>query len=193
MSLTDIQQIRMDLGDPLKTAIDKDEGDGVTVLFVLTHKHIQDVQVDVQGIVQTIGSDYTINSQEGIVEFTEPPAVGSVVRVQYKYAGFTDADYQNLLDIHGTAGAATVRAIRILLMDAARRFDYSHGQTQMQASQVFDHLKDMLTIHTKSNSNTPVIVDRSHRYYGSRKDRKLDLSRADLGMGSDHASEWRNP
>jgi hypothetical protein len=192
MSLTEIQSMRLDLSDPLKTAIDKDTGDGTTALYVLTHKHIQDVAVDLNGVTQSLDTHYKIDSDEGIVEFVTPPPVGIVVRVQYKYAGFTDTDYQNLLDSDGTLGAATVHAIRILLMDASRRFDYTHGQTQMQPSQIFEHLKDMLEIHTTSNSNTPKILDRIHPYYTSSRPSKLDLSRADLGIRS-NADDWRNP
>lgn len=186
--MTDLELVRMTLGDQLKSTADRDKGDGTTTIFALSHEHVQDVTVTVDGNPVGQPDDYTADLSNGEIIFDTAPENLKEVRVEYKFAAFNDAELQEIYALEGSVSATVVRCIKILMADAARRTDYTHGQTSVSASQVFSNLNELLRVHTQSNSNTPRIVTRSNPYYAGRKDRKLDLSRADLG-----ADGWRNP
>lgn len=174
----DINLIRMKLGDYLKPAIDRDAGDGIVKQFVLTHKHIQDYEVEVDGTLKTETTDYTIDANNGIVTFVIAPASSKEVKVSYNYAGFNDTDLTTLLNTYVTVNSATQEAIKMLMADAARRFDYVHGQTQMNHSQVFEHLEKLLEVYR--TSNTPTIMNRKNKYYDNETETRSDITRDEV-------------
>lgn len=185
---SDITLIRMKIGDYLKPAIDKDTGDGVIRDFVLTHKHIQDFIVEVDGSVKTETTDYAMDTVNGIITFVTPPALSKSVMCQYKFAGFTDTDFTTLLTTYTTVNYTVIEAIKMLLADAARRFDYVHGESQMNPSQVFDHLQKLLEIY--KTSNTPTIMKRINPYYeNDTKSNSTDLTRSDVGIDCEVLSD----
>lgn len=176
----DIQSVRMNLGDFLTPAVDKEIGDGDTKAFVLTHKHVQDYYVYIGGVLKEETTDYTVDTNSGVVKFVTAPADEAEVKVEYNYAGFTDTDLTTLLTSEGSVNNATIKAVKMLMMDAARRFDYTHGDTEMSHSQVFTHLKDML--ETFRTSDTPLIMNRTNEYYERETRTTDDLTRDDLGV-----------
>lgn len=179
--MTDIEIFRMKLGDYLKPQIDKEEGDGSASIFRLTHRHIQDYEVTVDGAEQVEDTDYTMDASNGILEFTLAPNDGDIVKVQYKYAGFTDADITALVAQYSNVDNAITEGIKALMADAARRFDYTEGQSELKPSQVFAHLKQLLETHREGA--TSLIVERIHPAYESETNPDdNDLSRSDLGM-----------
>lgn len=173
--LTDIQKIRMRLGDSLTLTVDKQVGDGVVTLYYLTHKHIQNLEVAVNNNPVDEGTDYTVDYDDGVINFKNAPADQAPVRMQYMSGAFNDADLQNLLESYGTVTNAINEAIKILMADAARRFDYVHGQTQMNPSQIFDHLKQLLEINQASDTPMVMNLGKASAY----KPRLADLSRTD--------------
>jgi hypothetical protein len=139
----DIDRVRSNIGDTAKEQVEQFEGDGSTVLYQLQYKNIFGVTVKVNNADVTPDMVYA-----GAGQFVLPtaPADGDKVLVDYSYAGFTDAVLGSLVDEAGDAEGATVLALQDLLASAARRSDYSQGQTKVNASQVFSHLKDLLTM-----------------------------------------------
>jgi hypothetical protein len=177
----DIETIRMNLGDYLTPAIDTDLGDGSNKIFELTHKHLQDYHVYVEDTEQVEDTDYTMNEKSGTVVFSAAVGDGDEVRVEYNFAAFTDADLTIILTNLPNTNDATIKAIQMLLADAARRFDYTHGQTDVKSSQVFQHLKELLEIY-QSNSN-PLILDRGNEYYDREETTIQDDLTRDDGLG----------
>jgi len=179
--MTDIEIFRMKLGDYLKPQIDKEIGDGLASIYRLTHRHIQDYVVTIDGAEMTEETDYIMDASNGILETTTPPSDGDIVKVQYKYEGFTDADITALITQYSNVDNAIIEGIKALMADAARRFDYSEAQTDMKPSQIFDHLKQLLETHRQGA--TSLIVERIHPAYESETNPDdNDLSRSDLGM-----------
>lgn len=179
-SVDDISLVRMKLGDSLKIGLDRDTGDGTVKVFVLTHKNIQDYIVTVGGVEKTETIDYIASVADGSIKFNTAPSNAAEIVVEYKYAAFTDDEISTLIDTYGSVNSAVIEAIKVLMADAARRFDYTQGDTDMKPSQVFTHLKDLLSIYQKSLP--PQFVNLTSKHYESETRNTVDLSRADLGV-----------
>lgn len=190
--MTSIEEIRLKINDHLKPAIDKDEGDGSAKIFALTHHHIQDYTVTVEGAEQTENTDYVMDAVNGQITFTTAPTDGDSVVTQYKYAGFTDAELQNLLDLYESVNIVIIEAIKILMFDAARQFDYKMADEAVEPSQIFKNLKQMLEMYQATTTSeggvigayvTPRLVNRINPHY--KKESNLsesDISTLDIGL-----------
>ncbi|RKY30309.1 MAG: hypothetical protein DRP74_07280 [Candidatus Omnitrophota bacterium] len=179
--MTDIERIRLKINDHLKPEIDKDEGDGETRIFKLTHHHIQDYTVKVNNVEQIENTDYVIDTTNGVITFTTAPADGYSVITQYKYAGFTDTEIQNILDEQGSITNAVIECIKILMFDASRQFDYRIADEEVTPSQIFKNLKEMLELY--KSSQTPTIINRINEHYKPTEDLDDDdLTRIDTGL-----------
>lgn len=151
MAYTTLDNIRIKISDPLKQGFDKQIGDGSTKIFKLSHSKVHS---ESEAIVVNNSSveleAYDIDYDEGVVIFNTAPTQGHVIEVSYKYAAFRDEEIELYLDENGQSINQTiVTLIEILLADSARRFDYTAGQTNMQPSQVFDHLERLHKIYQR--------------------------------------------
>ena len=175
---TDIDKVRSHIGDTSKDTVEQLVGDGTTVLYQLQYKNIWNVSVKVNG------SDVTpeqVYAGSGQVVLPSAPAADAKVLISYSYAGFTDAVIGSLVDEAGVEGA-TILALQDLLASAARRSDYSQGQTKVNASQVFAHLKDLLSMWLPGGSLSSqggVSVGNRRHPNSQVQQRRRDLSRDD--------------
>jgi hypothetical protein len=91
-----IAKIRSELKDFNKLGRDRWDGDGSTAIFELSHRPIKDASytVKVDGVTKTEVTDYTLDKDTGILEFTSAPASGSDnVEITYRYYVLRDSDY----------------------------------------------------------------------------------------------------
>lgn len=185
--MTELEQLRKIIADESKNAIDSELGDGDTVMFKLSHNKIKtgSYTVEVDDDLQVETTDFTIDLDEGLVIFTTAPADQSNITIKYQYSAFREEELEDFLELEGSLNNAAIRCIKTLLMDSARRFDYSAGQTDIKASQVFANLEKLLKIFQESGvggnvGQTVAFKDRDNRYYKKTSDEETDLSRADL-------------
>ena len=95
-----IAKLRVELKDFAKLQRDKFDGDATTTLFELSTVPIKDATyvVKVGGATQTETTDYTLDRDTGVLEFTSAPASGSDnIVVTYKSVKIRDEDYIELI------------------------------------------------------------------------------------------------
>lgn len=190
--MTELEQIRQNLGDSYVYAEDKQTGDGESKIYELNHKHVKDGSQTVYKDNTEIdeGTDYTIDNDAGVISLSEVLETTEELRVVYQFSAFTDTELSFFLESAGTVDGATMKAIRVLMVDAARRFDYTTGKTEMKASQVFEHLKDLLKIYQDAvnrQSGGVKKVRRTSDYYDATPVKNYDLSRL---VGADKGADF---
>ena len=95
-----IAKLRVELKDFARLQRDKFDGDATTTLFVLSTIPIKDATyvVKVEGATQTETTDYTLDRDTGVLEFTSAPASGSDnIVVTYKSVKIRDEDYIEII------------------------------------------------------------------------------------------------
>lgn len=178
--MTYLQEIRMKLADPIRDAYDTKEGDGTTPIFDLAHRSIISYTVTVSDVLQVENTDYTMNTETGSITFLNIPADGAEIKCQYTFATFTTNELEDIyLEQDSDVDSTIAYCIEVLLMDSARRFDYTSGQTDMKPSQVFDHLLKMKEIYS-GKSDVPMIYNRTNPYYTDETIVTTDISREDV-------------
>lgn len=186
MEFTELQLLRKELADPYKTAFDENSGDGNTTIFKLSHGNLATYEVFLDDVIRVEDTHYTMNSEEGVVKFLVPPEDGVSIEVTYRFSAFSDAELEEFLSSEGSISGALLRCVDILLMDSARRFDYSVGRADLKPSQVFDNLlrlRDVVEKRIQKNKAPKgglKVANRSNRYYKKAREVETDLSRADL-------------
>jgi hypothetical protein len=187
MAYTNLELLRKELADPYKSAFDQNSGDGETTVFKLSHKNVKagSYSVYVGNDEQTETTEYSIDREEGIITFVTAPTSGVEIKVEYIFSAFSDEELTEFLSLENNNISKTlVRCIDILLMDAARRFDYSVGRADLKPSQVFDNLLRLRSIlSNKSRQGSGIseisLVERTSRFYEDTNEQSTDLSRAD--------------
>lgn len=185
---TNLQLLRKELADPYKSAFDQNSGDGETTVFKLSHRNIKDssYSVYVNNDLQTETTEYSIDREEGLVTFVSPPADTVEIEISYMFSAFSDEELTEFLVLdNNNISKVIVRCVDILLMDAARRFDYSIGRADLKPSQVFDNLMKLRSIisnkASKGNTGSDIsLVERTSRFYEDTEELSTDLTRADL-------------
>jgi len=187
MAYTNLQLLRKELADPYKSAFDQNTGDGETTIFKLSHGNVKSgsYEVSVADALQTETTHYTIDLEEGIVTFLTAPADTLEVEVEYQFSAFSDTELTEFLTLEGSVNGALLKCIDILLMDSARRFDYSVGRADLKPSQVFDNLlklRDVIEkkIKSEASGGGVILANRTSRFYEGTETTESDLSRADL-------------
>ena len=186
MTYTNLQLIRKLISDPYKHAFDSQVGDDEARKFQLSHKPVlagsYTVYLDDVEIAED--TDYTLDTEMGIVTMTSVPTAGQEVEIDYQYSVFSDTEITEFLTLdNDDVNKVVVRLIEILLADSARRFDYSQGKTDMKPSQVFANLKDLLKIYldkVSGTDNTIRIVSMKNDYFEQPTVQEIDLTRSDL-------------
>ncbi len=178
--MTDLEKLRLLIGDQIYQQIDNAVGNGVTVLFQLKFQNIQNASVKVNG---TLTTAYTLEAKSGFIRFTAAPTDGHAIIIEYEYSAFTDTELTDILNDCGSVKSAALFCIDCLMADAARRFSYTRGASTMNVNEVFEQLKELKK--TISEYSTPRLVQRTNRFYNKTMDDKTDLGRADLGGEND--------
>ena len=186
--MTDREKVRQKIDDNLTSERETFTTGATTYMLQLKYNPVQDVIVKIDGTDATVDSDYFLEHRTGrIMAGTyEVPATfpaNKPVEVFYRRAAFLDEDIDSLLEDNPNPVGAAVAAVQILLMSAARRFDYQRGHTRMNTSQVFDHLKQLLEtlkLEYKGLTGNASIVQRSSPYDSDESVSDSDLSRTDI-------------
>ena len=139
---SEIEQVRRRIGDSVKGNTEMQLGDGSTVLFGLAFKNVANVVIRKNAVVVP-DTDYTVNSKSGQVVFNTAPAQNASLQFDYTYSAYTDQEISEMIDVYGVSGSV-VECLNELLVDSARFYDYSQGQTTDKRSQIFEHLKTLL-------------------------------------------------
>lgn len=170
MAYTDLQLLRKTIADPFRNGFDEIVADGDAQDFQLSHHPVKDSSLTVyKNDVVVNSADYDVDLEQGLVTFDTLPSAEDKIEAKYQYSVFSDEELTNFLALDGTVNKAAIRCFEILLTDAARRFDYTAGLTDVKASQIFDHLKGLLDYYKGkvSSSDAPVrIYRRVHGAYG---------------------------
>ena len=187
MAYTNLEQLRKELADPYKTGYDQNTGDAETTIFKLSHGNIKDdsFAVSVVDALQTITTDFAIDQEEGLITFVSAPADEASIEVEYQFSVFSDTELANFIVSEGSVNGALLKCIDILLMDSARRFDYSVGRADLKPSQVFDNLLALrkvidAKIKEEASGGGVILAERTSAYYEDTTPTSTDLSRADL-------------
>ena len=181
--MTNLEELRLMLSDPFKDGFDDIVADDESKQYQLSHHNIkpESLTVYINNDEQTLTTDYTVDLSQGVITFTSSPNNEDLIEAKYKYAAFSDDELNDFLDKDGSVGKVIVRCVEILLFDSARRFDYTAGQTDVKASQVFKNLKDLLAYwNGKVGSSDSAVVVLNRKHDSEDYDRcRRDLSRDD--------------
>ena len=187
MSYTNLELLRKQLSDPFKDGFDRQKGDGEATLYKLSHGNVKDDSylVYVNNSLQTETTHYAIDQERGTITFVTAPGDEIEVEVTYQFSSFSDTELTNFFELDGSVDKALIRCIDILLVDSARYFDYSSGQSELKPSQIFKNLESLRKITkerlSEGQSGGVTVVTRSSPYFDSESAVETDLSRADLG------------
>ena len=138
----EIEQVRRRIGDSVKGNTEMQVGDGSTVLFGLAFKNVANVVIRI-ATIEVQETAYTVNKKSGQIVFNEAPAENESIQFDYTYSAYTDEEISNMISVYGVQGSV-VECLNELLVDSARFYDYSQGQTTDKRSQIFEHLKTLL-------------------------------------------------
>src|SRR3954452_12007977 len=123
--MTDLETFKRHVGYRVKAAQETFTGTDLTVSINLRFEGVFDVEVDVDAGSYP-ATAYTVDGEAGVVKFKSPPGDESVVTIRYKYAPFTDAEAQALIDAYGL-DMAVIEALRELLANVARLRNYKEA------------------------------------------------------------------
>lgn len=155
-------------------------GTELTTSVNLRYESVFDVVVHVGESLRQ-SSTYTVDSEAGVVTFTSAPE-GEIVTVQYKYAPFTDAEAQALIDTYGV-DKAVIEALREMLANTARLRNYKQADTEVDNSQVFKQLQALLKMYTddyqrdQSSESGGMVIRTRNDPRGEAYCREQDISR----------------
>jgi len=120
MTLTDVEAVRLQSGDKSVITREEGEGDGAARFFKLGHANIfltPAIEVRVSGVVQTTPAQYTLNNEQGVLEFVSAPPNDADLEFTYYWSQFSDAEVQYFID--SSAGDTTLATAKLLLAIAA--------------------------------------------------------------------------
>jgi hypothetical protein len=180
--MSDLDTFKRRVGYKVTADQDTFTGNGSNKTVQLRHDSVSDVQVSFGDIQQDAGL-YTVNAEAGSLTFTDAPADGVVVTVFYLYAAFTDEQAHALISEYGLQ-LAVIEALRELLADTAKLRNYKQGDTEVDNSQVFKQVKQLLDMYVteyqkdQSVEQAQVNVVRRHDPRGEDDcERNQDISR----------------
>lgn len=111
--MTELEQVRMLIADPLNYDRAVALGDGVSTEFQLPNAPVTPatVSVTVNGVAAGISS---IDLELGLLELTAAPALDAVVAITYKWTLLSDNAITDLLLIEASTKAAAAQALDII-------------------------------------------------------------------------------
>ena len=151
MTDQELSAFRRRIGDKPKPNQETFTATGGSGVFDLAYSGVGSVVVTVDGVLKTVTTDYTVDADAGTVTFVpgKIPPDGAVVSVQYVYCAFTDQELTDLFNEYGLTGGV-IEAIRELLANSAKLYDYTQGATEAKLSQVFSNLEKLLNSYIKA-------------------------------------------
>lgn len=97
--MSDLSLVRTLIGDNPQYQVAEEEGDGLTVEFLMPNAPIYPgtAKVRVGGSLKTVGVDYAIDELLGLVTFTGAPGVNATVGISSQYTMLSDSQIADLL------------------------------------------------------------------------------------------------
>lgn len=183
--MTYLEKIRLFLADPIRDGFDTQVGDANSTQYKLSHSSLKTSSVVVLVNNSTVVPS-NIDYGQGMIFLSSAPALNIPIQITYKYSVFRDEEITSIYDDVSQSFDATMLAlIEILLIDAAKRFDYEHANSKMKPSQVFKNLKDMHDLYKEkvADANLDGVVGLASRidtrYYSNEPRVATDISRSD--------------
>lgn len=139
--MTDLERLRNLIGDNYKTSVLRLISDGVSTIWDLGKTRVKEDSVTLSGDVGgvTISS---VDYDEGLVTLSAAITEDAKFTFSFTFSAFSDSELEYYLSI-GNVKSAALECINILMADAARRYSYSTGVEQFNASDLFKHLKEL--------------------------------------------------
>lgn len=100
--MSDLLTVRTLIADPPQYGVSTQAADGTNVEFVTPNTPIipGSAKVYVAGVLQTLGSDYTIDESIGLITFGTAPGSGLEVTISITYSILSDDQLQSMLDLN---------------------------------------------------------------------------------------------
>jgi hypothetical protein len=136
-----ITRIRNLIGDSHKSDVVTFVSDGSSLVYQLPRTRIK-----TGSVVSTHGDISTVDINTGLVTFADPIEEFQSFQISFSYSSFTNEEIAEYIGIHHTVNNTSIELLQILLADSARRYDYSTGLENFKPSQVFEHIKDLITM-----------------------------------------------
>lgn len=187
----EVSVLRRRIGDTVSDASSTSMADGVSITFELPYNHVRNVSV-YDNDVLVAAENYTVNNDSGTITFGVAPASGNLLRFDFEYSAYTDAELGSRVDEFGPK-QAVVETLLELLADSARLYDYSNGETEDKKSQVFKQLKELIDFYQErldseqgfeddagNRIGGAVFGERYNPLLESKKLKRRDLSRDDF-------------
>lgn len=143
--MADLDTFKRRVGYQVGADQDAFTGNGQRVSFQLRHENVSEPQVYFNGALQ-LDSLYELDGPPGVMTFTAAPADEAVVTIDYKFAAFTDTEANALISEFGLQ-KAVIEALREVLANTARLRNYKQGDTEVDNSQVFKQVKQLLDMY----------------------------------------------
>jgi hypothetical protein len=184
---TNIAKFRRKVGDKVKADKDVATANGNETQWHLRHENVFGVQVFSGADMLTNETDYTIDSEAGVVTLVSAPADGAVVSFLYKFAAFTDDEITSLISEYGLDGAV-IEGLREMLADSSKLMNYKQGDTEVEYSVIFKQVKQLLDYYeslsqqalSAADSDTGFAIgQRIHPLYEDGTYKPNDISRFD--------------
>lgn len=122
MTLSSVDKVRLRASDKPVITRERGLGNAEDKTFKLGHGPISPspaIEVRLNGVTQVSG--YTVDTANGIVEFTAAPAVGVDIEFIYYWMIFTDAEIQDFLDeASSSIPVATAKVLLAIAADASK-------------------------------------------------------------------------
>ena len=123
MALTDIERVRLKIGDKPQLKREVVEGDGTAEHFKLRFEPVQATpvpQVWVNDSIQVENTDYTVNYEQGIITFLSAPVENDNIVFQYYSTVYTDDEIQDFVDQYISPGVAAAHIMFAWAADIAK-------------------------------------------------------------------------
>lgn len=143
--MEDLEVFKRRVGYHVQADQDTFTGNGSNLTVQLRHENVS--QVDIYLGDELLDAElYTLDAAAGVVTFGEAPEDGVAVTIDYKFAPFTDEEAQALITEYGI-DKAVIEALREILANQAKLRNYKQGDTEVDNSQVFKQVKQLLDMY----------------------------------------------
>lgn len=148
VALANLQRLRLVIQDKLKMVANETIGlgDGARVTWILEMQPIKEDSaiITVDGTVKTLGTDYALDLETGLIEFksTSIPGEAEVIKARsYGFYAFSDEELNIILrDENNLIPMAGAKCLRALASDAARCFIWTSGDERVDQSKIASSL-----------------------------------------------------
>ena len=147
--MTDIETVRLLIGDRKKAAVREEIGigDGATTEYQLDMYPIASAPTAVLAIFLTgttaATNSYTISGGLGKITFNAAPTDGHTILASYSYYALTSGELSDILSgLTGQPYLAAANACLILAADASRYYAYTLGDKSVDKRQISKNLRD---------------------------------------------------